>query len=86
VGWLLLALGLSVVVEGVAEGYALYGAVARPGVLPAARQVAAGSEGAALVGRACLAFVLLLTPCWSARCASPGRVLRRRRDAARAWG
>ena len=31
VGWLLLALGLSVSLNGLAEGYARYGVVARPG-------------------------------------------------------
>jgi hypothetical protein len=36
VGWLLLALGLAVLVAGVADGYARYGLVARPGALPAA--------------------------------------------------
>ena len=37
VGWLLLALGLSVAAAGVADGYARYGLLARPGALPAAR-------------------------------------------------
>src|SRR6266545_3055378 len=36
VGWLLLALGLSVAVSGIATGYASYGLLARPGTLPAA--------------------------------------------------
>jgi hypothetical protein len=62
VGWLLLALGLSVAVDGVANGYVAYGAVARPGSLPAARQVATYADNATLVGRVCIAFVLLLTP------------------------
>jgi hypothetical protein len=62
VGWLLLALGLSVVVDGVANGYVAYGAVARPGSLPAARQVAVYADNATLVGRVCISFVLLLTP------------------------
>jgi UDP-N-acetylmuramyl pentapeptide phosphotransferase/UDP-N-acetylglucosamine-1-phosphate transferase len=35
VGWLLLAVGLSVAGSGVADGYARYGLVARPGALPA---------------------------------------------------
>ena len=34
VGWLLLALGLSVTGSGVADGYARYGLVARPGRSP----------------------------------------------------
>jgi hypothetical protein len=37
VGWLLLALGLSVVVSGVADGYAGYGLQVRPGSLPSPR-------------------------------------------------
>jgi hypothetical protein len=62
VGWLLLALSLSVAVDGVANGYVAYGAVARPGSLPAARQVAVYADNATLVGRVCISFVLLLTP------------------------
>ena len=62
VGWLLLALGLSVGVDGIANGYVAYGAVARPGSLPAARQLAVYADAATLVGRACICFVLLLTP------------------------
>ena len=62
VGWLLLALGLSVAVDGVANGYVAYGAVVRPGSLPAARQVAVYADNATLVGRVCISFVLLLTP------------------------
>jgi len=62
VGWLLLALGLSVILDGVADGYAGYGAVARPGALPAARYVAVYASSSLLVARVCLGFVLLLTP------------------------
>jgi two-component system NarL family sensor kinase len=62
VGWLLLALGLSVAAAGVATGYANYGLLARPGVLPAARWAAAYHNLAALVLAACLGFILLLTP------------------------
>jgi UDP-N-acetylmuramyl pentapeptide phosphotransferase/UDP-N-acetylglucosamine-1-phosphate transferase len=40
VGWLLLGLGLSVSASGVADGYAPYGLLVRPGALPAARYVA----------------------------------------------
>src|ERR671931_1994544 len=40
VGWLLLALGLSVSAAGVADGYAPYGLLARPGALPGARYAA----------------------------------------------
>jgi hypothetical protein len=62
VGWLLLALGTSVAVDGVVSGYAIYGAVARPGSLPGARPLAVYAESVTLVARVCLGFVLLLTP------------------------
>jgi hypothetical protein len=62
VGWLLLALGLSVTGSGVADGYARYALVARPGAFPAARWVAIYSPATTLVGLALVGFVLLLTP------------------------
>jgi hypothetical protein len=62
VGWLLLTLGLSVAASGVADGYARYGLVARPGALPAARWVAVYSPATLFMGLACIGFVLLLTP------------------------
>jgi hypothetical protein len=62
VGWLLLALGLSVTASGVVDGYARYGLLARPGVLPAARWVAVYSPATIHLGFACVGFVLLLTP------------------------
>jgi MFS family permease len=62
VGWLLLALGLSVTGSGVADGYARYGLVARPGALPAARWVATYSPATTIAGLALVGFVLLLTP------------------------
>jgi hypothetical protein len=62
VGWLLLALGLSVAASGVADGYARYGLVARPGALPAARWVAIYSPATLFMGLACVGFILLLTP------------------------
>jgi hypothetical protein len=62
VGWLLLALGLSVAVSGVATGYASYGLLARPGTLPAADYAAIDNDVSALVWAACIGFVLLLTP------------------------
>jgi hypothetical protein len=40
VGWLLLALGLSVIALGAGQAYASYGLLARPGSLPAARWAA----------------------------------------------
>ena len=62
VGWLLLALGLSLMMTGVSLGYANYGLVARPGVLPAADYAAAYTNGFGFVEAALLSFVLLLTP------------------------
>jgi hypothetical protein len=62
VGWLLLALGLSVVAAGVAQGYAGYGLLARPGSLPGARWVALYGDAPGIVWSALVGFVLLLTP------------------------
>jgi hypothetical protein len=62
VGWLLLGVGLSVAGSGVADGYARYGLVARPGVLPAARWIAIYSPATNIIGLALVGYVLLLTP------------------------
>ena len=62
VGWLLLALGLSVAVSGIATGYASYGLLARPGTLPAADYAAIDNGVSVPVWAACIGFVLLLTP------------------------
>jgi hypothetical protein len=62
VGWLLLALGLSVVAAGVAQGYAGYGLLARPGSLPGARWVALYGDAPGIVWSALVGFILLLTP------------------------
>jgi hypothetical protein len=62
VGWLLLALGLSVVAAAVATGYANHGGLARPGALPGVGFAALYHGLAVLVWAACLGFVLLLTP------------------------
>jgi hypothetical protein len=62
VGWLLLGVALSVVVAGVASGYASYGPLARPGSLPAADWVAIYEQHGGIPTVACLGFVLLLTP------------------------
>jgi hypothetical protein len=62
VGWLLLALGLAVTASGVADGYARYGLLARPGALPAARWVAVYSPATIYLAFVCIGFVLLLTP------------------------
>jgi hypothetical protein len=62
VGWLLLGLGCSLGLTGLADGYALYGLLARPGSLPAARWPAIYGPAVTVAGIACLGFVLLLTP------------------------
>jgi hypothetical protein len=62
VGWLLLALGLLESSNGLAEGYARYGLVARPGALPAASFVARLLVLTFLAMLACVSFILLLTP------------------------
>jgi hypothetical protein len=62
VGWLLLGLGLSVSSSGLADGYARYGLVARPGTLPAATLVGTYSPATLYLGLVCVGFVLLLTP------------------------
>jgi hypothetical protein len=60
--WLLLGLGALIGLNSVTDGYALYGLLARPGSLPAARWPAIYSPAVAVAGVACLGFVLLLTP------------------------
>jgi hypothetical protein len=62
VGWLLLALGLSLATSGVAAAYMAYGLVARPGALPAAAGVARYYPAIILTALPALSFVLLLTP------------------------
>jgi hypothetical protein len=62
VGWLLLAFALALAANGVAGEYAPYGLVVRPGALPAAAWVAMYYPATALVGFACLGFILLLVP------------------------
>jgi hypothetical protein len=61
VGWLLLALGLSVSASGPAEAYTNYG-VARAGAVPAADLVAVYLPATVVTAIACLGFLLLLTP------------------------
>jgi hypothetical protein len=61
VGWLLLALGLSLSVAGVALAYTNYG-VARAGTAPAAALVGLYLPAAIVTAIACNGFVLLLTP------------------------
>jgi hypothetical protein len=62
VGWLLLAFSVAVGASGLTEAYADYGAVARPGALPAAGFVALFSPVAVFASLALMGFVLLLTP------------------------
>jgi len=62
VGWLLLGLGLSVSATGVADGYAPYGLLVRPGALPAARYVALYGPALLAISITCIGFILLLTP------------------------
>src|SRR6266542_154124 len=62
VGWLLLGLGLSVSASGVADGYAPYGLLIRPGALPAARYVALYGPALLAIAITCISLILLLTP------------------------
>jgi hypothetical protein len=62
VGWLLLAIGLSMAVGGVIAGYLPYTVIARPGSLPAAGLVARVYAPFTDVALAAIGFVLLLTP------------------------
>ena len=84
VGWLLVALGLSLSATALAAGYAAYGLLARPGTLPAARYAALYDDASFIVWPACIGFVLLLTPTgsppsrrwkWWARIAAASPVL-----------
>jgi hypothetical protein len=61
VGWLMLALGLSVTVDWVTDSYARYGLLASPGAVPAVGQVRLLGNTFAL-WPACIGFILLLTP------------------------
>jgi hypothetical protein len=62
VGWLLLGLGLSLTMWGLAFGYTRYGLVVRPGALPAASYLAGLVNGVVMLWLSCAGFVLLLTP------------------------
>jgi hypothetical protein len=61
VGWLMLALGLSVTVDGVTDSYARYGLLASPGAVPAVGQVRVLGDTFVL-WPVCIGFILLLTP------------------------
>jgi hypothetical protein len=62
VGWLLITLGLSIAVAGLAFSYTRYGLVARPGALPAAGYLAGIANGGVLTYLSCTGFILLLSP------------------------
>ena len=66
VGWLFLALGLSIVLGGLLDSYGVYGAVVRPGSLPAAELVAVLGDGIWIVWFVLIAMILYLTPTGSA--------------------
>ena len=62
VGWLFLALAISIALPAVLDTYARYGALVRPGSLPAAGLVATLSGGFFLIWFALVALILHLTP------------------------
>ncbi len=62
VGWLFLVLGTCVAASGAFEGYALYGAVARPGSLPGAEAAAVVSDGSFIAWFGLVMWILHLTP------------------------
>jgi hypothetical protein len=62
VGWLLLALGLSMALGGLTAGYLPYALIVRPGALPATDLLARIYSPSAEAALAALGFVLLLTP------------------------
>jgi hypothetical protein len=62
VGWLLLGLGLSMIVVGVAQEYASYGLLAGAGRLPGDRVAALLSDTGWILWPAFVGLVLLLTP------------------------
>jgi hypothetical protein len=61
VGWLMLALGLSVTVDGLTDSYARYGLLASQGAVPGIRQLRVLGDTFAL-WPACIGLILLLTP------------------------
>ena len=62
VGWLLLAMGLSIAVHDLTYSWTRYGLVVRPGALPGAAYLAGLNNGLVVQWIACAGFVLLLTP------------------------
>jgi hypothetical protein len=62
VGWLLLALGLSLVATAAAAQYMVYGLLVHPGALPAARYAVLYYPATVFAALAIMGFILLLTP------------------------
>jgi hypothetical protein len=62
VGWLLLAVSLSLTATAATAQYLVYGLLVRPGALPAARYAALYQPATAFTALALIGFVLLLTP------------------------
>lgn len=62
VGWLLLALALSLIATAAAAQYLTWGLLVRPGTLPAAHSVALYYPATGFVALTLIGFVLLLTP------------------------
>ena len=62
VGWLFLAFGFSLAVSGAIDAYAAYGAVARPGSLPAATFVAVIGDATFIPWLMLLGLIMLFTP------------------------
>jgi signal transduction histidine kinase len=62
VGWLFLALGLSIAMTAAIDGYTDYGAVARPGSLAGAGFFATLSDNWFITWLVLLGFIILLTP------------------------
>jgi signal transduction histidine kinase len=62
VGWLFLTLAFTMLLSGAVDTYATYGALARPGSLPGARQAAVVGDGTFIPWLVLVALVLHLTP------------------------
>nr|CAH69515.1 putative two-component system sensor kinase [Frankia alni ACN14a] len=74
VGWLFLALGGVLLLSGGTQGYAAYGAVARPGRLPAADLVAIYADAGFIPWLVLVALILHLTPTGRPLSARWGRI------------
>ena len=62
VGWLFLVFGFSLVATGAIDSYVAYGAIARPGALPAAALMAVVGDATFIPWLALLGLIMLLTP------------------------